>query len=196
MRKLLQFVVFVFILWAIPGFAQTVHPEIPQSEIVAKAKPFVGNWQAVVCDSREEKPYGITFSIRVDTVQDPDTGIKTVKPIFKLTALQGADNLVPFDFSTLDFSEVVGDTPDKHFIWIDVENPNLVINLMPAAPNARKDFVVGLNGGVTVVNEDVMFSLFAQTATKTDNPWAYVSTLAQACSNANDSKGQNEVFLR
>jgi hypothetical protein len=161
-------------------FAQTTHPTIPQGEVVAKAKPFLGNFQSVVCDPKAPSPYGIKFNIRLDTVKD-DEGKDIVQPVFKILGISTGD-LEPFDFRTVDFTEIVGDTPDKHFIWIDVTNGGVVLNLQPALPNARKDFVVALNGDVETVYGGE-YQLFAQRQEEPTNikDYNYLKTLSQAC---------------
>lgn len=180
MKTLILTAILAVLSLVTPVLAQTTNPNIPQDQVEAKAKPFLGNWRAVACDPSVKTPYGLTFNIRIGDSTDDDGNV-TKEPIFRILAIS-FDTLKPFDFKTLDFSEIVGDTPDKHFIWLNVMNASLVMNLQPAEPNARKDFVYGLVGQVETIHGSE-YPIFAQQSPEKpdSDPWAYIVTLGKAC---------------
>ncbi len=176
----------------VPAFAQTTQPDVPQEEVATKAKPFLGNFRAVACDPTAKAPYGLKFNIRIDTVKD-DNDKDIIQPVFKLLGSSG-HSITPYDFRTVDFTEIVGDTPDKHFLWIDVENGGLVLNLQAALPNARKDFVTALNGIVNTVH-GAEYPLFAQREEEPSdvNNYDYLKTLSQACPPPEQNQNQAKL---
>lgn len=185
MRTLILATVFAVLSLLTPAFfAQTEHPGVSQDQVVEKAKPFLGDWNSVVCDSRRPQPYGVRFNIYLRPDDD-----KSVEPVFRLLGVQGYV-MDPFDFQTLDFTEIVGDTPDKHFIWIDVTNSSLVLTLQPSK--------TGLNGVVTETRDDFQSSLFAERGDDAKDPYAYVTILAKSCPTSKPEQKSNkaQVALR
>jgi hypothetical protein len=191
-KTLLLASIFAVVSFMSPAiFAQTSDPNVPQDRVIEKAKPFLGNFQAAVCDPSVKAPYGLKFNIRVDIVKDDD-GKDVLQPVFKLLGAS-THKIEPYDFRTIDFTEIVGDTPDKHFLWIDVENGSLVLNLQAALPNARKDFVTALNGIVETVH-GAEYVLFAQRQEEPSNidDYGYLKTLSQACPAPEQNQNQAE----
>jgi|SRR5579864_746206 len=151
--------------------AQDVTPStagapVPPAEVIDKVQPFLGDWNAVVC---ETKPYGVRFGIRLDTVKD-ENGKDQVTPIFHLVAVQIMDIGNPFDFITEAFREA----PGKDIKWIIVTNNQLELALISYPDKTSLALEVGDdNGGFS---EGI-----AEKGDDAKDPWAYVENLAKSC---------------
>lgn len=183
MKKLIQAAVLAFALYAAPAyFAQTTSPDVPQDQVTTVAKPFVGKWAAVSCESN---PIGIRFSIRVDSVADQDNGTR-LAPVFKLTGVQGYDlSNGSFDFQTSAFLNVPGDTPNTSFLLLHVQNSNLLVSLQPTRVQGK--IVTSLNGAVQRFLDGSQAALFAIPDTFKDGDWAYVTPLSMMCPKADSN---------
>jgi hypothetical protein len=138
------------------------HPDVPQTQVVEKAKPYLGDWNAVVC---EPKPYGVRFNVRLDTAKDEE-GKDNTTPIFHLLAVQIMDIGSPFDFITVSFKEY-GD-----ITALAVTNNQLELALFPNKS--------GL--GLEVGDEDGGFSTgFAEKGDYVKDQWGYVENLGKSC---------------
>lgn len=183
MKKFFAAAILSFALYAAPAyFAQTTSPEVPQAQIAAVAKPFIGNWAAVSCES---EPMGIRFSIRIDSVPDQDNGTR-LAPVFKLTGVQGYTlSNGPFDFQTSAFLNVPGDTPDKSFLLLHVQNSNLLVSLQPTQVQGR--IITSLNGAVRKFLDGSQAQLFVIPDTFKENDYAYVTPLSTMCPKADSN---------
>lgn len=200
MRKLLlalaNAVVFATMLYgsATVSFAQNVVQitPVPQDKVAEVAKPLVGTFAAVACDSRPRSngdvtPYGVRFSIRVDTIKT-DEGDQ-IAPVFRLLALDPSVDpnaeVKPSDFQTA-----------KFFIYKDkpvlvVMNPSLVIGLTTPDEHA---IMTAIDGGIRVIADGVVFNLFA---IKDPDPksWDYVKTLSMLCPKPDNDDGTPQAKL-
>lgn len=138
------------------------HPDVPQAQVAEAAKPFRGDWNAVVC---QPKPYGVRFNIRLGDVKD-EKGNDNITPIFHLVAVQIMDIGEPFDFTTVSF-KFYADKP-----VLVVTNNQLEVGLFPGDPGLWLD-VEDDNGGVSAG--------FAEKGDDAKDPWAYVEKLSQSC---------------
>lgn len=180
MKKLILTAILAVLALMVPAVrAQEDHPQIPSSDVAQKAKPFLGDWNSVVC---EPKPYGVRFNIRLETTKD-DAGKDVTTPIFKLLGVQVYPDIEPFDFSTLDFAAIPGQEQGKEFLLLEVSNGALTLDLLPV------DGGVGLYGAVTDNTSGDQAHIFTETKNGNDDTYAYVAGLSkQVCQDQPDDK--------
>jgi hypothetical protein len=210
MRKFIQFALLALALYAAPAYAQT-DPEISQEKVAQAAKPFLGTWDGVSCDSRQHpdgsvKPYGLRFNIRVDSVPDQDNGTR-LAPILKLLAVEPDESgkvvpEKPFDFQTVGFYQLPGDSPNTYRTAFLAANPNLLVALsLPNGSDSKSgpNIVHGLEGQVKIFLDGTQFPLYAikesETMPAQKDQWLYVKTLSMLCP-ATDNDDQNEARLQ
>ncbi len=204
MRKYILAVLFTAILFATQAVCVAAQdqgeqiPEVPQTEVKTKAQPFLGEFNAVACDSRVKRPYGLKFNIRIDSIPDPDAGKDAVKlaPVFRMLAIEPVDNppaqIKPFDFQTLGFID------DGHEVILVITNPNLYIQVEPSIP-AEHAMSTTLEGLVMIYLDGTRFALYAIRAGDDPNPkvdpWLYVKPLSLLCPVV-EKDDQNEARLQ
>lgn len=183
MKKFFAAALLSFALYAAPAyFAQTTSPDVPQAQVATAAKPFIGNWAAVSCESN---PLGLRFSIRVDSVADQDNETR-LAPVLKLTGVQGY-NLTngPFDFQTSAFLSVPGDTSDKSFLLLHVQNSNLMLSLQPTRIQGK--IQTSLNGSVLRFLDGTQAQVFVIPDTFKADDYSYVTPLSMMCPKADSN---------
>jgi hypothetical protein len=183
MKKFFAAALLSFALYAAPAyFAQTTSPDVPQDKVATVAKPFIGNWAAVSCES---DPLGLRFSIRIDSVPDQDNGTR-LAPVLKLTGVQGYSlTNGPFDFQTSAFMSVPGDTPDKSFLLLHVQNSNLLLSLQPTRIQGK--IQTSLNGSVQRFLDGSQAQVFVIPDTFKADDYSYVTPLSMMCPKADSN---------
>ena len=191
--------------------AQTESPEIPQEKVAQAARPFLGTWDGVSCDSRQHpngeiEPYGLRFNIRVDSVPDQDKGTR-LAPVFQLLAVQDKSGQVvpakPIDFQTVGFYQIPSESENSGHVVFLSANPNLLVALSLAENSdsgTGPNIVHGLEGQVRIFLDGTQFPLYAIKASDTPakDQWAYVEALSMLCpkTNNDDNDGQNIASLQ
>ncbi len=189
MKTLIYAAILALIMYAAPAFSQEPpHPEVPQTKVAELAKPFIGSWAAVACDSREPRPYGLRFQIRVDTIKTPD-GDK-LAPVLTMEDIEPIDGdthkIKPFDFQTMGFF----DLPNGPQLL--AANPNLAVALEHSKLNDQ--LVVTLDGNVRIFSDGTEYSVYA--IPDPGHNWDYVTPLSAICGQVNkgsDDGVQNQV---
>jgi hypothetical protein len=191
MKKFFVAALLSFALYAAPAyFAQTTNPEVPQDKIVTVAKPFLGNWAAVSCES---EPLGLRFSIRIDSVPDQDNGTR-LAPVLKLTGVQGYTlSNGPFDFQTSAFLSVPGDTPDKSFLLLAVQNSNLLLSLQPT--RIQGAIQTALNGSFQRFLYGTQAQVYVIRDTFKADDYSYVTPLSSMCPKADSNDNGPQARL-
>lgn len=179
MRKFFAAAVLAFALYAAPAyFAQSVVPqnEIPQEKVADAAKPFIGKWAAVSC---ETNIIGVRFSIRVGNVPDQDNGVRQA-PVFKVEGAQGV-TMDPFDFQTNSFA-----TDFDGVLTLQVENDGLGLITLRQTKKQGK-IVTSLTGEVVNFSQGSDTLLFAVPDTFKTGNWDYVTPLSTMCPKADSN---------
>jgi hypothetical protein len=188
--KVFSVILAILAFVAIPAAAQTEHKQIPQDQVTAKSVQFIGDWNAVVCDPRESKPYGVRFNIRLDGVDTEDNGTETL-PVFRLEAVQGHDIGEPFDFTTTLFTEINAE-PGKHFLVLDTTNNSLDLILTLSDKTGRtvyeEDKADGLGGVVTTDSTGFEVEIIAEHGDDAKDLFGYVDSLAKTACPAVEEK--------